>query len=879
MAAAYIPLIETKIAIPPVRSQAVMRQRLLELLEESVTRPLTLISAPAGFGKTTLITSWLNETGRQPHTAWFSLDADDSDPVHFVYYLTATLQKVEPRVGRAPISLLGSLKMPETNDLVSLLANEITAAGEPIVLVLDDYHMVNSDEVNNAVAFLVEHMPDRLRLVMSCRDEPRLPLGRWRSLDRVFEIGPESLRFSQEEAVLFFRQTMGVNIDAKAVRTLETRTEGWVAALQLAALSLRLHGRDEAPLLSAQAAQSFGGQHRYVVDYLAGEVLKGQSEETRSFLRRTSILERLCGPLCDALTGRRDGAEQLTRLEQANMFLTRLDHGRQWYRYHQLFSDYMRGAVPDNEKRELHLIASAWFEANGFGEEAIKHAMTGNDVEAAVRLVRTQAEETLAHGQIPTVLSWLRELPESVVRANPDLAGYKAWLLYMRGQSAEAQTYAALAKPETDRVEEAPHLGKLLSFQAFLALNWSDPKEAIPLANQALERLGDEASFFHAYVLCLLGQAQGLTDDRRAAATTLRQAVASAQQLGNRMMTLDALGHLALLLAVQGQLREGVLLCQNAADEHINGDDHPLPIAGLVHVPLGVLQYEMDELQPARRSLTTGINLCDQVGMAYFKVVGKCALAKLQHVSGETNDAWATLAAAREVSDQPQSPRRQRLVAAMTAELQLREGNVEAAARTLDDAGKLAGPALEHESMLHARLMLAQRNPSGAWKILAALEESALRQRSDGSLVAIHVLQALCKRSLNQPGGAQEHMAAAVSLAASSGYHRLFIDEGAHLTPLLEQVRHVAPAFVTSLLELPAPEQAPRAPGPLVEPLSKIEFEILRLLDKGMTNQEIADRLALTVGTTKWRMNQIFGKLQVRNRIEALVRARQLRLL
>src|SRR5215831_16936698 len=219
MAAAYIPLIETKIAIPPVRSQAVMRPRLLELLEEAVTRPLTLISAPAGFGKTTLVTSWLNETGRQPHTAWFSLDADDSDPVHFVYYMTATLQKVEPRVGRAPISLLGSLKMPETNDLVSLLANEITAAGDPIVLVLDDYHMVNSEEVNSAVAFLVEHLPDRLRLVVSCRDEPRLPLGRWRSLDRVFEIGAASLRFSQEEAVLFFRQTMGVNIDAKAART------------------------------------------------------------------------------------------------------------------------------------------------------------------------------------------------------------------------------------------------------------------------------------------------------------------------------------------------------------------------------------------------------------------------------------------------------------------------------------------------------------------------------------------------------------------------------------------------------------------------------------------------------------------------------------
>ncbi|HTS23987.1 MAG TPA: LuxR C-terminal-related transcriptional regulator [Casimicrobiaceae bacterium] len=879
MSAAYIPLIKTKIAMPPVRPHPVMRQRLLELLEEAVTHPLTLVSAPVGFGKTTLITSWLNETGRQPRTAWLSVDADDSDPVHFVYYLTATLQEIEPRVGRAPISLLGSLKMPETKDLFSLLLNEIAQAEEPIVLVLDDYHLVASEEVNASLGFLIEHVPDRLRVVMSTREEPKLPLARWRSLDRVFEIGAQSLRFSQDEAVLFFRQTMGIAIDAKAARTLEARTEGWVAALQLAALSMRVRGGDEASLFSARAAETFDGQHRYVVDYLAGEVLKGQSAETRAFLHRTSILDRLCAPLCDALTGRQDAAEQLARLEQANMFLTPLDDSRQWYRYHQLFSDYLRSAVSETEKRELHLIASAWFEANGFGEEGIKHALAGGDVDGATRLVRIQAEETLARGQIPTVLSWLRELPESVVRTNPDLAGYKAWLLYMRGQSAEAHTYVPVGRQEERGQEQTPHLGKLLSFQAFLALNWSDPREAIPLANQALQRLGDEGSFFHAYVLCLLGQAQELTYDRRAAVNTLRQAVASAQQIGNRMIALDALGHLALMLAAQGQLREAVELCRNATDDQVNGDDHPLPIAGVVHVPLGALLYEMDELQSARRSLTTGINLCDQVGMAYFKVEGKCALAKLQHLSGETNDAWATLAAAREVSDHPQSPRRQRLVALTTAELELREGNVEAAARVLEESRKLAGQPLERELMLHARVMLAQRNPSGAWKILSALEDSALRQRSDGSLIAIHILQALCKRSLNQPAGAQEHLAAAVSLAASAGYRRVFLDEGAHLAPLLDQVRRVAPAFVTSLLEIPAPEQSARQAGQLVEPLSKIEFEILRLLDKGMTNQEIADHLAMTVGTTKWRMNQIFGKLQVRNRIEALVRARQLRLL
>jgi LuxR family maltose regulon positive regulatory protein len=874
----YIQLIKTKIATPPMRPHTVVRQRLLELMEEAITSPLTLISAPAGFGKTTLITSWLNETGRQPRAAWLSLDPDDSDPVHFVYYLTATLQVIEPRAGRAPIALLGSLKIPGPTDLVSLLLNEIAEIEEPIVLVLDDYHSVGSPDVDAAVTSLVERMPDKLRLVISTREEPKLPLARWRSLERLFSIGLEELRFSYEESIVFFRQTMGVNIDGKAARVLESRTEGWIAALQMAALSLRLRGRDESSLPSTQAT-AFGGRHRYLVDYLAAEVLKGQSDETRAFLHRTSILDRFCAPLCDALTGRTDGVAQLARLEQGNMFLMPLDDDRQWYRYHQLFADYLQSGVPAAEKRELYLIASAWFEASGFAEEAIKYALAADDIDAAVRLVRTQSENTLARGQIPTVLSWLHQLPESVLRANPDLAGYKAWLLYMRGQSAEAETYAAIARADERGTEPAPHLGKLLSFQAFLALNWSDPQETIPLAEQALHDLGDEASFFHTYVLCLLGQAQYLTYDRRAAVTTLQKAIALARQLGNQLMALDALGHLATVLNAQGQLREAILLCRNAVDEQVDAEDHPLLIAGLVHVPLGALQYEADELSPARRSLTIGINLCEQLGMVYFKVVGKCALAKLQHTSGEVNDAWTTLAAAREVSDRPQNPRRQRLVAVTTAELQIREGNVEAAARTLDDARKLVGRPLEQESMLQARLMLAQRNPSAAWKILSTLEESALRQRSDGSLIAIHILQALCKRSLNQPTGAQEHLVSAVSLAASAGYRRVFLDEGANLTPMLEQVRHVAAAFVTSLLEPPTPEQGIRPAGPLVEPLSKVEVEILRLLDKGMTNQEIADRLALTVGTTKWRMNQIFGKLQVRNRIEALARARLLRLL
>jgi len=875
----YTSLITTKIVVPPARPHMVVRQRLLEVMEDAISRPLTLISAPAGFGKTTLITSWLYETGNESRTAWLSLDQDDSDPVHFAYYMIATLQGIEPRVGRAPISLLGSLKMPGLKDLMSLLLNEIAAAQERILLVLDDYHTVRNPDIDSALTFLIERMPERLRLIVATREEPQLPLARWRTLERVVEIGLDELRFSYDEAVLFFRQTMGLNIDSRSARTLEARTEGWIAGLQMAALSLRLRGREETLSETAKAVATFSGRHRYLVEYLAAEVLKRQSDDIRAFLHRTAILDRLCAPLCDAVAGRVDSKDVLSYLDQANMFLIRLDDDREWYRYHQLFADHLRSGVPAAEQRELHQKASAWYEANGFGAEAIKHAMASKDTGASVRLIRSHVEESLSRGEMPTLLSWLDGLPESVLRLHSDLAGYKSWLLYLRGQSALGQTYSALANGVGASDASPAQQGISQAFRAYLALNWSDPKDAIPLARQALDQLGNGTSFFHPYALCLMGQAQGLANDRCTAAETLREAVRRAQQLGNRLMALDALGHLAGTLKAQGQLREAIVLCTEAADQYVDAEDNPLPIVGLVYVPLGMLHYDLGDLETARRFLTLGINLCEQLGMVYFRLLGKCALATLQHACNEHDQAWTTLAAAREVSEQPESPRRQRMVAIATAEFQLREGNVEAAARTLENARSLAGPPTEQERMAKARLLLAEHSPSMAWKVLTALEESAQQQQSNGSLIAIYVLQALCKRTLGQHAGARQCVENAVSLAASAGYRRVFLDEGANIVAMLEQARHVAPAFVSSLL---APDSSGRdlpPAGPLVEPLGKVELEILSLLNRGLTNQEIASRLAITVGTTKWRMNQIFGKLQVRNRIEALARARQLKLL
>jgi ATP/maltotriose-dependent transcriptional regulator MalT len=872
------PLIRTKITIPPPRPQVVVRKRLFGLLDDGIKRPLTLVSAPAGSGKTSLITSWLYENGEKLRVAWLSLDDHERDPVRLLAYIIAALQNVEAMAAHAPGSLLDASGMLRPETLTALLLNAMAETKHHIVLVLDDYHRASSSDTDSAVTFLVERLPENLRLIITTREEPNFPLAHWRSLEGIAEIGMQDLRFSHEEATVFLRETMGIDIDAGSARVLETRTDGWIAGLQLAALSVRLRGRGETKSEATAVVGGFSGRHRFLVDYLASEVMHRLSDGKRAFLRQTAVLDRLCAPLCDRLTGRTDSAAVLAQLERGNMLLMRLDEERQWYRYHELFSDFLRASLHVTEEQTLHAKASAWFQAQGLGEEAIKHAFAAKDVEGSVRLIRAQVESMLAQGRIPTLLAWLEALPESTLRLHGDLAGYKALLLHLRGESAQARTYSEMALASVQDEVTPAQKGVLLTYRAYLALNWSDPKETLPLAQEALSHFGDRDSFFQIFALGLLGQAQGLTNDRVTAVATLQKAIARGRKLKNDLNTLDALGHLAMTLVAKGQLREAMLLCRSAVERHSDTDGAPLPITGLVHVPLGALHYEMDELDSAHRSLTTGITLCEQLGMVYFWVVGKCALAKLQHVSGQWDAALTTLAAARELADRSESPRRRRLVMAMTAELQLRAGNIDAASRTLEGARRLPGAASEQEALMRVRLLLAQHEPSMAWKLLRNLEQAATHEECDGSLIAINVLQAVCKRALDQPSGAQERLANAVSLAASAGYRRVFLDEGETLAAMLEEVRHAAPDFASQLLErLSGAEET--APLTLPEPLSKSEREILRLLNNGATNQEIADRLGTTVGTTKWHLNQIFGKLQVRNRTGAVVRARQLKIL
>lgn len=872
-------LINAKISMPAQGAQVVARPRLAVRLHDGLQRPLTVVSAPAGFGKTTLVSSALREHSSEFKIAWLSLGNEDSHLIRFLYHLVATLQSVAPEVGRAPIFLIERLQLPASSDLITALLSEISESASRIVLVLDDYHVIPTPEIHAAIAFLVEHMPEQLRLVLISRNVPDLSLARWRTQQRVSEIGLDDLRFSLDESSLFLEQTMGLSLTSELVSALEKKTEGWIAGLQMAALSMQHASGKESMASVAQRVAAFSGEHRHVLEYLAEEVFSGQPPEVQDFLRRTSGLDRLCASLCDAVTGLPNSRRMLSSLEQANMFLLRLDETRHWYRYHQLFAEFLSTESDVHERKRQHLKASEWYEANGFEEEAIRHSFAAKDFPSTLRLFRAFADDVLSRGELSKLRAWLDELPDELVRAHSDLACYKAWILYLSGQTAQAETYATLARELESEDEPLKRRGMLAAIHAYIALSWGDPQDAVASAKLALERLGDSASFFRVYALSLLGQAQALIGERVAAVDTLEKGVQLGQQLDNSFMTVDALGPLTTMMMAKGQLREAKAICQNGIDRYIDDRGSPAPVAGLLYVQLGIIDYEQNDLNGARYRLQTGIELSRQLGMVFFSLLGLRALARLQHVCGERETAWNTLAEASEIAQRPESARRRRLIALVVAELQLREGNIDGAARTLDEIRTLAAGSREDEELLGARIYLARHQPTRAFNVLASLEQRACKDGFNGSLIAINVLQALAKRAIGEKAAAGRYLASAVSFAASSGYRRVFLDEGRGVADLLGEIRHIDPIFVNSLIESFSADEENLPSTALQESLSRMEREILKLVTLGLTNQQTAEKLGITVSTTKWYLTQMFSKLNVRNRTQAIARARQLGLL
>ena len=881
-------LLTTKLHVPPLRSKLVQRPRLADRLEEALRlgQRLTLISAPAGFGKTTLVTDWWQgRRGVVPSAAftWLSLDEHDNDPARFLTYLLAALQVVDPAIGQAAVVMMQASPPPPPESLLSSLINDLAATAQPLVLVLDDYHLIQAPPIHQQLSYFLEYQPPQMHLVIVTRQDPPLPLSRLRARGQIVEIRQRDLQFTEEETGDFLRGTMALELPAADVAILQRRTEGWIAGLQLAALSLQRSDATD----RGRFVADLNGSHRYILDYLVEEVFQRQTPEVQHFLLKTSILDRLSPALCDAVTERDDGEQTLLALERANLFIVRLDESRQWYRYHRLFRDLLRKPRAALDTAALHVRAARWHEQNGFLDEAMGHALAAEDWDEAERLFEPAAAQAINHGQYATLNRWLDALPQARLWGSPELATLKGWGLLSLGQFDAAGTWAeranALLAPGASRMSQA----MVVCLRTYLAQIQSDVPLVVELAHRALDLLREGDPYgLRGAALSNLAQAQVTMGDLPAATLTFRELARVGQDKGHAISAVTALASLAWLEHLQGRSREAVARGQQALDLCLDSRGNPLPLAGAAHVGLGLIYYDLNELAQAREHLVQGLELSRQLGPNSGAMQATFTLARIQQLMGETEAALATVDGARRTAAQLNLALVDAMVAGWEADFQLKLGNVEAAVRWVDRSGlspaDLPDLVREAEYFTYVRVLLVQKRTDEARALLANLERYARSSGLVRSLITVCVLKALAQLAFEKEQ-AMACLEEAVRLAAPEGYRRAFLDEDPDVRVLLPGVRHHAPEFVDSLLgrtqAQPRRDKPAPTAQPLIEPLSGRELEVLGLMADGLSNQDIAERLIISTGTVKTHVHNICGKLTVRSRTQAAARARELGLL
>jgi len=905
------PLLTTKLYIPPARAGLVPRRRLVDALNAGLglgpggfARKLTLISAPAGFGKTTLLSEWIGRGGRP--VTWVSLDEGDNDPVRFVHYLVAALQKMEGNLGSDVLGLLGSLQIPLVEPVMTGLINDIAATSEPFVLVLDDVHLIHASWIHDALAFLLAHQPPQVHLILVTRQDPPLPLARLRVRDQVVEFREEDLRFTVEEAAAFLDQVLGLKLDAQIIGALEARTEGWIAGLQLAALAMQgpLAGRGAAREDLAEFVAAFGGSHRHVIDYLTEEVLARQPDDIREFLYQTSILDRFTASLCQAVcfgesspAGPHDAAAILRRLEEANLFLVPLDDRREWVRYHRLFADFLRTELEQERQARLHLRAARWFEGRALWPEAVKHALASGDVAQGARMVRLAAQETFRYAAFVTLKGWLDALPDEVVWGDAELATYQGFILFMTGAPAEAGRYAEAARRNLASDADGSSRGRLLSLQAHVALVRDELEAAIQYGQEALDDLGRDEPLFRSLTANILGQTLEWQGDVTAAVDAYRQGAFTGRQAGDQLGSLAAQVNLAFALNELGHRREAVALCRQVVDEAtLSATPSATLPAGRVSpqvegicVAWSWLSYEGNELDLAAEQAVRALEFCKRVNFADAILRMQAILAQVRLAAGDLEEARRVIQEGLQYADRlGMRAYHWNWFAALAADASMQEGDLGAVARWAEAAGLSADDCPRHLEentyAIYVRFLLSQKRLEEAETLLATMEHAAQEGGRRRRLITIALQQALVQQAQGQKQAALARIEEALHLAGADGYRRAFLDEGPLLAALLPGVRHVVPAFVDGLLaDLAGQVQVPSfetdLPAGLVEPLTEREQQILRLIAAGRSNPEIAQLLYLSLNTIKWHVKNLYGKLGVGSRVEAAARAQELGLL
>jgi len=917
------PILLTKLFIPTKRPELISRSRLIEQLNHGLQCKLTLISAPAGFGKTTLVTEWLESQGDAAASlfciGWLSLDEGDNDPVRFLTYLITALNRIPglgTEIGVGALQMVQSPQPPPVETILIVVINEIAMATNKIVLVLDDYHLIDTLQVHESLNFLIENLPPQLHLVITTREDPPIQASRLRARGQLTELRAVDLRFSSTEAAEFLNQVMGLDLSIENIAALETRTEGWIAGLQLAAISMQSSKDIQAFI------QSFAGSNRYVLDYLIEEVLERQPESVQTFMLQTAILNRLIGSLCNAVTQQENGQETLKMLDRANLFIVPLDDERCWYRYHHLFADLLRQRLhlkqPDLVL-ELHHRASVWHEQNRFPDEAIEHALRADDFERAVNLLEEQADALWERGERDKLESWLAKLPIELIFSKPLLCILFAWYQFSNGNrnAAERTLQAAeqVLDPGTDiPIETSPldrenHLsdtdrmklqGKAAAIRAFMASYRQDVSGIILHARRALEYLPEQDLPMRIIASIALGDAHDIKGEMPAVYQARLATIEMCRSADNPYYLIAANLTLAMALRVLGQLHRTIEVCQQQLQLAETSGLSQVELVGLVHAIWGEVLAELNDLDGAIHQVQRGLELTERGGdLAILRWSYQC----LMRVLFSRGDA----AAAKKVVQKMEIIAQESDVAhwftnsvtAWQMRFFLAQDDLEATSqwakqRRLDTDDGLnplhqIGFISLVEFTVLARILIAQEQLDEATSLLSQLLEAVEAGEHTAGMIEILMLQALASHIGGDTDRAILSLDRAIALAEPGGFIRIFVDEGPPMARLLYEAlgRGIYPEYVRRLLAaFPSPEteevpesQTQAGEFDWVEPLSERELEVLQLIAEGLTNREIGDRLYLAPNTIKVHNRTIFGKLGVNSRTKAVAKARVMGLL
>jgi LuxR family transcriptional regulator, maltose regulon positive regulatory protein len=916
MSAEYLsPLLETKLYPPNLTPGTVVsRSRLLHKLDEAPLPRLVLISAPAGFGKSTLTGEWT--AGLDCPRAWVTLEEQDNDPLQFWRYVLAALQQAFPEWQPVCRALLEAPQPASQMMAVTTLLNDLAHALEQrdrAILVLDDYQFITNPEIHAAVAYLIERLPPGMVVVIGSRVDPPLNLPRLRARRELREIRAADLRFSKQETADLLNDLLKLHLSDDILAQLLNRTEGWIAGLQLAALSLQGHPDPQ------RFVSDFAGDDRYIADYLIEEVFRRRPEQIQDFLLRTSVLERLSGPLCDHLLGRHDSQGMLEALEATNLFLIPLDNRREWYRYHRLFADLLKlrlvDAVGEEQLAALHQRASDWFSREGRFEDAVWHSMRAGDHIKVIELLEEVGGLFFASSKLSTLLGWIAVLPTEQVRTRPRLLMMQAWALLATGQMGQAQERLALLErllgvegkqlpeacklPVTARsLESLTALVEITVMRANLAFHHFQFDEVLDQGKRALPYLtkGNPATLFNTpyelrpVVLFSMGLAYEFSGQMQEAMRCFEESLPLGEETGNYHILALALGHLAHVQLIMGKPERVEVTCQRALNLARGDADTPSPFAGLAHIFLGSLAYERNDIEAAEEDLARGIALAEPWHSWEILIPGYADLAWIAAQRGNFGRAHALIGELSSQIMQADAQNMEQAIAAQRARLYLAQGDLQAVSEWVEATGWRVDCPIhflnEADALLFTRFLVASGDWQSAATMAARLEEGMRVAGRSGRLVNVLILQALICDAQDMEPQALAYIKEALSLAEQQRLARRFVDEGAPLARLLRKALHagITPAYTSQILvmfpgEVLAVPSQPMLSEGFIEPLSERELDVLSLLAEGMTNNEIGDALFITLATVKTHTSNIYAKLQVNNRTAAVNKARALHLL